>query len=804
MASEPTQDAILQFQDFTQADYATALQFLRGAGNDLERAVEDYFQNPEKYKNNNAYDESVWEADRYGPAAADNIPEPPLKRRKRVAFQIDYAANDQYPRSGAPTRPPSRVSQNSSTKGAASGSPRADPFDGGAMYQSQEMGVVGGTGTQFGPATRDYYDNKSWAMTLANPSAVEVIPDPGALQRKREDHEPCFMKPLTNGDYLPSLVTILHSIPMSREALTFSSNTLASYGSDEDWWRGTAIRPRIIVHADEAEPVDHGEEVIRETQRLMAFLEASARSYGSVEVLSQLKALDANSQAESAKTLCDRFLVAWETSAARLEPALFANGYLFRSTAAEFVSAGDFREEQNFWCLNLVLENSGKGARITLYDLLDTAIWGNDPDGTKAEEQSIIQASPVLVMRVNQPDAAANGLNMEVPLTWYVDRYMHEHSLATKVMRRNKAKCYLEIQRLEGKQEQLKTFVSPTTGKTFNVKEMLAVSKSAFEPRRKTNVDGESKEDGIVEETEEMDTESPRYTIPELPPKPDVVAQLQAISDNIDRKLERLEQEKAKATVELERFSALFKEPSEYESQNPNARYNLCGLATDSRTTFVLRRAKEQLVTMEEGEPDQNQWWKLHYTNDPEITKTKVEEKDVIKAAEAGREVLLVYASGGAITDRDFVLPEALKAFVDTDNAIFEAEQLDAAAAANVGSGVPDEDITPLTGWNEDPPAYSDKQGFVPDDGKIEDDTTYAENEKQRMLERARAIKSRNSGDGGRGVEEGKDDVGQEMMPMEVSGDGDSQMVDVDLGGEEGEGEAHDKKRAEHVEDVGS
>ena len=96
----------------------------------------------------------------------------------------------------------------------------------------------------------------------------------------------------------------------------------------------------------------------------------------------------------------------------------------------------------------------------------------------------------------------------------------------------------------------------------------------------------------------------------------------------------------------------LFKQPDEYATRNPVMRYRLCGMATDSRTTFVLRRAKETLVNMDEGEPEKDQWWKLHYSNDPEITKTRVEEDAVAKAGEESRDVLLVYGSDAAIADR--------------------------------------------------------------------------------------------------------------------------------------------------------
>lgn len=529
------------------------------------------------------------------------------------------------------------------------------------IWTAQESGIVDSAGTQFGPATREYYDTSQWAMTVANPSTVEFIPDPVPSQRRRNNGEPCFIKPLANGDYLPALITILHAIPLACRALLLPENALTNYGYDAGWWQGAPIRLEEIVNLDEDEMPDYGEEIIRETQRLMAFLECSERSYGSAEALSSMKGFEygVSSLDHRAKTLYDKFLVRWEDAATRLVPEVWTQGSLFRFTASEKADDRIPREDR-FWCLEIPLITSGVGRTQTLYDALDEMIWTIDPNGTSNEEQSISGVSPILVIRALQPDSTATGLNMQVPASWFVDRYLTENSLATKVMRRNLAKCHLELQSLDDKKRRLTTFVHTKTGKTMDVQTMLEVAKSAFEPAPKVELNDEEEGEEDVESSSRRSSNA--FDLPELLPKPDVVAQLQSISDNIKRKLERLEQEKLKAQQQLEEYAALFKGPSEYQTQNPTHRYDLCGVAIDPRTTFVLHRAKQTLISMSEEPTPQNQWWKFNYTNDPIITKEKVTEDEVLNFAScSGREVMLVYASKEAVQDRDFSIPDSLK-----------------------------------------------------------------------------------------------------------------------------------------------
>ena len=105
----------------------------------------------------------------------------------------------------------------------------------GVEATSQESGVIGNSGPHFGPATKSYYDNSKWAITLAGSSTHEFIPDVEINQRKREEGGPAFIKPLPSGDYLSALFTILHSIPLVRNAFLSPENLLPNYGYNRNW-----------------------------------------------------------------------------------------------------------------------------------------------------------------------------------------------------------------------------------------------------------------------------------------------------------------------------------------------------------------------------------------------------------------------------------------------------------------------------------------------------------------------------------------------------------------------------------------
>lgn len=167
----------------------------------------------------------------------------------------------------------------------------------------------------FGPATRLHYETDKWAMTLPGSQAEEIHLNPEAVDRKRPDGSPAFLKPSPAGHRLPAVLKILHAIPMAREALLNRSCLLPDYGCDKTWWDGTAIKRLRIVNVDMEDSQTSNDDIIYETQRLMAFLDDSTRAYGSTDALANN---DTISRDNSDKI--DTFLKTWLTATAEAVP----------------------------------------------------------------------------------------------------------------------------------------------------------------------------------------------------------------------------------------------------------------------------------------------------------------------------------------------------------------------------------------------------------------------------------------------------------------------------------------------------
>lgn len=152
----------------------------------------------------------------------------------------------------------------------------------------QESGITGThtspTNPNFAPAQENKeYDPNQWSLTTTQANEVEI--DPPADQRMRVIGAPVFIKPCKNARNVGGALAIMANIPRARHALLALQYQTSDYGQDEKWWNGERISESRII---ETERDSGGEEYLRELQRVMALLDKSDRSYGSIEVLAQL------------------------------------------------------------------------------------------------------------------------------------------------------------------------------------------------------------------------------------------------------------------------------------------------------------------------------------------------------------------------------------------------------------------------------------------------------------------------------------------------------------------------------------
>jgi hypothetical protein len=304
--------------------------------------------------------------------------------------------------------------------------------------------------TNFKPATENHYDPSKWSMTtlagIEYQQTSEIIPDLEPHERKNEDGEPRFLKQLPSGDYLPSLLTIAHSIPMARKALLSPQKTYSSYGSDSEWWKGHGIRLPKIVSTVSGAPLEpattNQDEILAEMQRLMALLDESLRSYGSAETLVRLAGTDGG-------CTLDKVLQMWEKSYldAMEEYPNFDKFFVFHSLMGTTNPEG--MDTKDLFSLPLFVNAGPDASSIDLAAIMDDALWDTEGDDPALYNNYIDYCAQVLPIRLTQNDSSKETLNVVIPAYFYVDKYLKENADLTKDVRKQMAQTKKKIEKIQ-------------------------------------------------------------------------------------------------------------------------------------------------------------------------------------------------------------------------------------------------------------------------------------------------------------------------------------------------------------------
>lgn len=279
----------------------------------------------------------------------------------------------------------------------------------------QETGVTS-SNQNFNRATRDHYDEGEWAMTLFNSSAQEIIISPDPTDRKRAANEPAFLRPSQDGLHLGGLLTIFHSIPLAREALLYRNRLLSNYGHDSQWWNGQPISlPKIVSLQDAPDGDTDWDDIIYETQRVVAFLDSTTRAFGSVDALASLKSMSIYEPESSTS----QFLESWQAAALRADPGNQL-ATVFSSTAHKRpLSMYDTPDEKDFLRLESYTEPDHDQ---TLYDVLDRTVWQDRP-GEELDDTWLEHVAEVLTMKLESSDSD-KPVSVKIPAVFYPDRYL--------------------------------------------------------------------------------------------------------------------------------------------------------------------------------------------------------------------------------------------------------------------------------------------------------------------------------------------------------------------------------------------
>ncbi|KAH7074596.1 hypothetical protein BKA63DRAFT_513308 [Paraphoma chrysanthemicola] len=625
------------------------------------------------------WDETAFAAGRYGKDdTTGGMP----------TFNIDYAPGfENYPHSNvqsrAPTRPPSRSSQRSNVSTHLGDNPMQ------SIEDLQESGVIGNSKPVFGPATKEHYDTAQWAMV---PTATEVIPDPAPTDRQRESGQPAILKPSPRFNYLPALISILHSIPLFRNALLAPTITQRSYWMGDDWWKGSPAVPARIIDTAAGLDEAHALDILHETQRLMAFLDKSDRAYATVSSMMELdgwKESQPNLEDDDDDLL--KFLILWSAAYQAQVPDAQLDG-----SVRSIVSIGDSSVENFVFDASIVREGARSG--ISIYDVLDEHLFS-----TATGSAHISNISKVLIMRLTSATTNAQGLGCRVPATLYADRYLEVNKPIIDGMYRDMKQFEDQLREIDSTFQGLK-YHTPKKEKTkpLETLKLIETSMKAFQPR---------------EGQEDTDTNDAA-----------ILAQLKNLHQSIESKLADLEAQTKKIRETISGISGRFKPvvddgaealidltDTHYpEGQSPQDAmhhpYQLCGVATHLGVVYLLHPDPTSST------PGASQWWRVQYdteSSSPTIRRDRLTQEEVLeRAATESASALLIYAHNDAMTVDDLPLTKPLEDFVKKDGYNFMEE---IQKAATGWEGIYDESADVAKGnWDviNGPPHYDEQVDY--------------------------------------------------------------------------------------------
>ncbi|KAI4149572.1 MAG: hypothetical protein LQ341_001282 [Variospora aurantia] len=664
----PTSDALAHFAAISCLPDNIAADWLKLFDNDVEKTINAFLDDAhtlDKKKRENAWNENQFHTDRGDNGGQQN------------AFTVHHqdSLKPNVFENVAPSRPPSRNTVNLNDGYISAGGinrsmtlaeqedadfQKAVDLSKSQLSPAQDSGTTAADKPYFGPVRHEYHDTKSWVMTTSKSTAKEIILNPEPKDRRRPTDTPAFFRPSPAGHRLPGVMKILHAIPAAREALLGRNRVSTDYGYHNEWWDGAPIEAPIIVQAEEAHTISDTD-VICESQRLMAFLDATERAYGSTEALSTFPGL----REYGGDSILKSFLNTWSNNAAYYDSAAGLCD-LFKSTGTKMIQ-GD-KQSEDIVMLELELNEVSSEVGQTLYDVMDALLWPGW-DGIEHDRQIFLEnVANVLVIRITQVENVAKGLEVKIPPVWYSDRYRESAQPRIQEMLAAKTSLKREIDDLESRKQKTAEF-SPFNqqGKPIAVNRLLEVARQHFE---KTVAYGNAKQTQV----EAMDQE-----VPDLKAYGKIAEELKLLSDRVAGKLQMFEESKEAARGKLRELSKLFTESSDNPDDCPQDRYTLRGVCAAPHIVYVQERIKsdseDDLLDLGPGEDWQ--WWKLSYEANAAqpVSCTKVREIEVLKAArDEAPSAILVYASDRAMAVENRALPPSLQRFVHNDNRAFAAE----------------------------------------------------------------------------------------------------------------------------------
>lgn len=527
---------------------------------------------------------------------------------------------------------------------------------------------------------------------------------------------------------------IFHQIPAVRNALLQSGDPPAyGYGNNNNWWKGEAILPPATEDEDHLGP--RRPPWSDELHRLMAFLEATDRSYGTAELLSEARFPATLQSSDVEKDFFQSFLDQQRAMGARGRSEVL-------TSTVEVVTLDDPTPQggDHFGLLDLQLGQDTTSN--TLYGILDSVFMADPRQVIENESYArmawITGPSWVLTFRFQGDDGIRSTI--KIPETLYIDRYMESNGTKAAELQRDMATVMRAMDRSLQKEESLTRWTNPQTGNTYDRRVLTKAAIRRCQERIQT-----IKNRAFWRDHEQAPGREEEYYLPEHRGEPSLLPDEKRAVEYYEAKIRHLEEqlgatervmssmsdpypppapvsltdlpltmdasgavlrERLVIQAAISKMGTLLTEPSADEQWNPSHKYTLRGVAKTSNTVFLRPRepltGNDSIPTGGDLVQAEDQWWKVSYSpkghvvehtvsrlsplihrvlavsnphTDLDVCAQPVSYEAVMReACGIGDLPILVYASDRAMQEDMIPLSDALRSFVKFDNRHFKQE----------------------------------------------------------------------------------------------------------------------------------
>lgn len=255
-----------------------------------------------------------------------------------------------------------------------------------------------------------------------------VRPEPAPSARQRAPGTPAFLRSVkgrTNRHRTGGLISIFHTIPATRNIMLFSGPLASNYGNHLDWWKGAPITQSAQYGTDLSGDEDRPE-FTEELQRLVAFLDSTERTYGTVDVLAETQVVDPSHGEWRPAHLESSFLGALLDAGTSWAPAhIDAIVSTARLEPAHPELGSEAGPAERFSFLDLKLDGEACSQVNTLYDAFDRLLWNRAfSDSPQVMDTSVAayleKPSDVFTIKFG-----GDGISkaIDIPAVLYLDRY---------------------------------------------------------------------------------------------------------------------------------------------------------------------------------------------------------------------------------------------------------------------------------------------------------------------------------------------------------------------------------------------